>query len=105
MLTPFDRWLTTPPEPAPEVDEDELMEALLRDLWRKHAGTTDADPFLRFARALEQEADFYQWFREGWDRELRILRRQIEQTQEPDPGAAADIAYETRRDDRLTGDR
>jgi len=97
-LTALDRYLT-PPEikDAPEIDEDELMDDLLRDLWRKHAGSMDPAPFLLFAKAMEREGDFYEWFREGWSKELAAMR-ELRQERDDD----GDQEFDRRRDDRLT---
>ena len=96
MMHAHDRYLT-PPETAPEVDEDELMDELLARLWRHHSGNLDPIPFLRFAKAMQREGDFYEWFREGFGYELQKLR---EEMQEDADGVRADMAHDAAQERR-----
>lgn len=60
-----------------DIERDALAEALLTDLWFKHAGLIDPTPFLRFAASIEREADFYTWFLDAYREEVEALKEGV----------------------------
>lgn len=111
MSSALDRYLT-PPDPAPEMDaEDE--ERLVVEIALKEFGAyfPASAPDVR-AMAL-QRLDAWLRAKMHANDELHCVlvdhyREEIDarwaEEHEPDEGARADYEYETRRDDRLTGD-
>lgn len=106
MMTALDRYLTPPESSVPEIDgpdeERLVLEILSEELYKAFGPHVCFRPALDLlAKKLKADDGLFDAFVNHYRTEIDAAWAE---EHEPDEGAAADHAYETRRDDRLMED-